>query len=331
MWLLTPSGFFSIVQKPEDVKRGTLTVRARVRSDLESLKQSCLPGMGDIQESISNDYRFRTIAPRSEVAAAVAAMVEQLDYSNFKNQVEKQQGQPRASLYHDVWDVLYHLQTQPQKYMTNKPAYHPRRNENGKLVALKSPSLPTGLDTWAKQGAMSCVVPQGAMPPTLNDIAFQSWSAAPTMIADWEALASQFRIEEPPFNAPNGYKRSAGVVVRESDGRIWLVAPSNGFGGYKATFPKGQLDGRSPQAAALTEAFEETGLQVRILSHLIDVKRTTTYTRYYLAERIGGNPADMGWESQAVMLVPQEKLGQIADNRNEVAIIEALSNVFTKG
>ncbi len=28
MWVLTPYGFFSIVQKPDDASRGTLTVRA---------------------------------------------------------------------------------------------------------------------------------------------------------------------------------------------------------------------------------------------------------------------------------------------------------------
>ena len=45
MWLMTPSGFFSIVQKPEDEQAGTLTIRARVRGDLERLRETCLPGM----------------------------------------------------------------------------------------------------------------------------------------------------------------------------------------------------------------------------------------------------------------------------------------------
>ena len=30
MWLITPLGFFSVVQKSEDARRGTLTVRSRV-------------------------------------------------------------------------------------------------------------------------------------------------------------------------------------------------------------------------------------------------------------------------------------------------------------
>jgi hypothetical protein len=110
MWLVTPIGFFSIVQKPGDKQNRTLTVRSRVRSDLAALKQHYLPGLGPIQESHDTDYRFRAVAPRSEVSAAMAHMVDGLDYSNFKSEVAKKQGHKRASLYHKVWDVLYHLQ-----------------------------------------------------------------------------------------------------------------------------------------------------------------------------------------------------------------------------
>ena len=110
MWLITPTGFFSIVQKPTDVAANTLTVRARVRQDLETLREQYLPGLGEIGESRSNDYRFRAVAPRAEVAAAMAAMVNGIEYPNFKSQVAKAQGRARSNLYHDVWDVLYRLQ-----------------------------------------------------------------------------------------------------------------------------------------------------------------------------------------------------------------------------
>ena len=110
MWLITPTGFFSIVQKPTDAQANTLTVRARVRQDLETLRAQCLPGLGKIEESRTNDYRFRAVAPRAEVAAALAEMVNRLDYGNFKSQVAKVQGPERAHLYHDVWNVLYRLQ-----------------------------------------------------------------------------------------------------------------------------------------------------------------------------------------------------------------------------
>ena len=41
------------------------------------------------------------------------------------------------------------------------------------------------------------------------------------------------------------------------------------------------------------------------------MRRTQTFTRYYLAKRMGGSPADMGWESQGVMLVPRELLDSL--------------------
>lgn len=106
MWLITPLGFFSIVQKPSDREANTLTIRARVRADLEALRNSHLPHLGEIQESRHNDYRFRAVAPRREVAAAMANMVETLDYSNFKSQVATVRGAGRSHLHHDVWPVL---------------------------------------------------------------------------------------------------------------------------------------------------------------------------------------------------------------------------------
>jgi hypothetical protein len=107
---MTPVGFFSIVQKPSDAGHGTLTVRARVRGDLEALQKRYLHAMGEIVESRSNDYRFRAVVPRADVAAAMSKMVEDLTYSNFKSEVAKVQGHAREHVYHDVWSVLYKLQ-----------------------------------------------------------------------------------------------------------------------------------------------------------------------------------------------------------------------------
>lgn len=338
MWLITTIGFFSVVQKPGDVAADTLTVRARVRGDLEALRERFLPGLGAIQESKTNDYRFRAVAPRAEVAAAMVSLVNQLDYSNFKNEVAKVQGSARAHLYHDVWDVLYRLQSEPQKFnlpfkrvpssLRKGAFFHPRPNDQGKRVEIKRPSQPSCLTAWADPMALACVVPDGPMPVVLNGLSVSSWHPVPESNDEWEALAAQHCISEPAFKAPVGYKKAAGVVVREPDGRFWVVAPSNAFGGYRATFPKGKIDkGLSTQATALVEAYEESGLQVRLIRYLVDVKRSTSYTRYYLAERMGGNPADMGWESQAVMLVPLEQLPQVLNHPNDLPILEALTKV----
>jgi len=120
MWLITPIGFFSIVEKPTDKGRDTLTVRARVRSDLEALRNAYIPVLGEIKESPNNDYRFRAVAPRADVAAAAASLIADLCYSNFKSEVAKRQGVKREQLYHDVWHVLYDLQS--GKFEATKPA-----------------------------------------------------------------------------------------------------------------------------------------------------------------------------------------------------------------
>lgn len=111
MWLITTFGFFSIVQKPEDVKSGMLTIRARVGSDLDTLRSNYLPVLGPTQESADSDYRYRALAPKTSVMTAMANITEDIDYSNFKNAVASRQGPIRAKLYGKVWDVLYGLQS----------------------------------------------------------------------------------------------------------------------------------------------------------------------------------------------------------------------------
>lgn len=150
MWLVTPIGFFSIVQKPGDKKNGTLTVRSRVRSDLAALKQHYLPGLGPIQESHDTDYRFRAVAPRGEVSAAISRQVDDLDYSNFKSEVAKKQGHKRASLYHQVWDVLHHLQTDPA-FAEKEPvaeSYGGVVVSGGRKVLLREPTKHHGGYAW---------------------------------------------------------------------------------------------------------------------------------------------------------------------------------------
>lgn len=165
------------------------------------------------------------------------------------------------------------------------------------------------------------------MPAEINGIPFVPWAQAPKTVAEWEALAAKKRIDEPDFVAPAGCKPAAGAVIREVDGRVWLVAPSNAFGGYQTTFPKGGLEGKSAQATALVETFEECGLQVRLIQHLIDVRRSTSFTRYYLAERVGGNPGDMGWESQAVMLCPVSRLHAVLNSPFDRVILDRLTEI----
>lgn len=219
----------------------------------------------------------------------------------------------------------HRMPTQTTLQRMTHMTHHPRPNNHGQPVSIHSPSQATPLTNWQDPDAMACVVPDGPMPEQLHGVPFERWYAASARPQEWEALAKKHWIEEPDFVVPAGFKRTAaGAVVQERDGRIWLVAPSNQFGGYKATFPKGTLEGKSTQATALMEVFEETGLQIRLKRHLVDVPRTASYTRYYLAERLSGYPGDMCWESQAVMLVPVNQLMQHLNNQHDWAIVEAI-------
>ena len=78
MWVLTTAGFFSIVEKPGDRAAGRLTIRARVRGDLERLRAEALPGLGTIETGAGTDYPFRAVAPRAEVATAMAKLATDL-------------------------------------------------------------------------------------------------------------------------------------------------------------------------------------------------------------------------------------------------------------
>lgn len=202
--------------------------------------------------------------------------------------------------------------------------YHPHPDEHGMPVPIRKPSKPSDQSAWAQPHRVACVVPGGPMPEFINGIPVTRWVDHPRDEASWEAIAARGHIAEPPFKAPAGLKAAAGVVIREPDGRVWVIAPTNRFAGYDTTFPKGTLDGTSMQAAAIREAFEESGLKVRLIRYLTDSRRTLSYSRYYLAERIGGNPADMGWESQAVMLVPPGELANVLNNWNDKSIAETL-------
>ena len=112
MWVMTSIGFFSIVQKPEDRASGELTVRARVRTDLEALRAH-LPSLGPIRDHAGTDYPFRARAPRAAVAEALSRLVAAIDYANFKDEVAGRQGHHRADVYGDVWSVLTDLERRP--------------------------------------------------------------------------------------------------------------------------------------------------------------------------------------------------------------------------
>jgi len=100
MWLYTIYGFYSVVQKSGDTE---LTIRARVRADLERLKIHYFPLLSEITESDDSDYRFRAKATHIAFANALYRIVQDIEYDNFKNAVATRQGTERAEIYNSVW------------------------------------------------------------------------------------------------------------------------------------------------------------------------------------------------------------------------------------
>jgi ADP-ribose pyrophosphatase YjhB (NUDIX family) len=164
------------------------------------------------------------------------------------------------------------------------------------------------------------------MPRELIGIPFTSWQP-PASDEGWVAVDGQAKIYEPPFELPPGKFPAAGAVIEESDGRVWLVSPTNAAFGYSTTFPKGRVKaGASLQATAIRQAFEKAGLQVKLTGYFVDSKRDATFTRYYRAQRVSGNPADCSWQSQAVHLVPRTRLAELLTHPNDKPLTDALYN-----
>lgn len=216
----------------------------------------------------------------------------------------------------------------PAKPKAMPKAYHPQPNDKGATVGLYAPHTHTDAATWGDPDQVATFTPgDNHRPHALHGVLFAPWQDRPRSPEGWNQVPGQYpELEEPPLPDPKGKHLSAGVVVVEEDGRVWTISPSNGFGGYSNTFPKGTIeDGINPQASAIKEAFEESGLQVEITGYLADVERSTSVTRYYRARRVGGDPCDMGWESQAAHLVPPAELANHLKNKYDKPLVDALT------
>lgn len=186
---------------------------------------------------------------------------------------------------------------------------HPALNDHGEPVVINYPSKPSGKETWTDPKAVATFTPAGAAPKSLNGVPFDSWKPP----ADWSKVSGQLpHLDDVPFHAVPGKVVGAGVIIQEPDGRVWVTKPTNHYGGYMHTFPKGTVEkGLSLQASAIKEAYEETGLKVEITGIHGDFERTTSKARYFIARRVGGTPRDMGWESQALRLAPLKALDKL--------------------
>ena len=205
---------------------------------------------------------------------------------------------------------------------------HPHLDDHGRAVRIHSPTTPSPASAWGDPRATAIVVPGGPVPASLHGIPFASWCPPSDADAWWEAETLRMAIPEPAFACPAGIKPAAGALVLEPDGRAWAVAPTNRFGGHMWTLPKGRTDGRSLAATALVEVFEEAGLRIRLTGFLCDMQRKETYTRFFLAERVGGSPATMGWESQAAVLAPVFSLRAMLTHLGDELVLDMFERYF---
>jgi len=186
---------------------------------------------------------------------------------------------------------------------------HPEKSENGSDVTILRPSSPTTADTWHASDKTASWTPKSE-DPHLD---------SPNK-PDTSPHIAESKFEKHPY-----LRTAAGIVMVEPDKRVWVCSPTNQFGGYKCTFPKGTVDeGGNLQDTAKREGLEETGLHAKITHHLGDYNRSTSKTRFFVGQRTGGAPSKMGWESQAVHLVPIDKLHEHLHDQVDLNILADL-------
>jgi hypothetical protein len=148
MWIITTDGFYSIVQKPWDVADDTLTVRARVREDLERFIDTVhaaktvkakLDKHRDIIEDRAADYAYRIQVPRDTVLSFMARSTANIDYYNFKDAVATQASPRRAAAYSRVWAHLLELQ-RPDNNQQHKRGVPGRVSHGGQAVGNAAPT-----------------------------------------------------------------------------------------------------------------------------------------------------------------------------------------------
>lgn len=211
--------------------------------------------------------------------------------------------------------------------MTESVILHPCLDENGKPVVVGHPSVSTALESWTdpKGVAILSRTDKHEIPTELNEIPFNDQLSIDDDVWQWLDRVPDCLPDEPEFVMPPGFRASSGCVVVEPDNRIWVVFPTNEYAGVKTTFPKGRLEPvLSLVQNAVKETWEESGLLVKPVAFLTDITRTKFVTRFFIARRIDGSPDLAGWESQAVGLMPVEKLPDFINRANDRRVFEPL-------
>lgn len=223
------------------------------------------------------------------------------------------------------------LAAQPAPTTQTAQVAHPKLNDQGQPVIINSPSTPTPDATWTDPATTAVFVPEGNTPTKIGNTELKPWSPPQDGWSNISGVNEKLDNRKPFTPAP-GKQAASGVIIVEDDGRIWLISPTNQFGGYDNTLPKGKLDSSlSMQENAIKEAWEETGLKVDIIGIVGDYEKSTSKVRYYLAKRVGGTPKNMGWEAQAVKLATLDDAKNLLNQQVDKDIISDLEKMVSSG
>lgn len=125
---------------------------------------------------------------------------------------------------------------------------------------------------------------------------------------------------------------SGGVIFRQEDGRV-QIALIGLRGGSVWCLPKGAVErGEDPEATALREVKEETGLLGRPLEKLGAIEywfydkeegaRVHKTVHFYLFEYVEGKPEDHDREVEEVRWYPAKEVLKLMTYRNEREVVE---------
>ena len=102
MWVFSTLGFISVVNEG-----GSLLVRARDKASLAQLSEFCNVS---IERTPLADYPYRTVVSKEALARFVSNQILDIDYRNFKSEVEDVLGHDFAKPLHKVWDVMHEVE-----------------------------------------------------------------------------------------------------------------------------------------------------------------------------------------------------------------------------
>jgi len=293
----------------------------------ESLAKSHVKGYTKTDGTVvkpHDDKRFKHEKPPAKWSSGIASSVKAPQYGFPKTPASWPTKAPQSSLWSGHGGSSGSLFKDAPK--PEPKAWHPKLGDKGQKVGIYSPHVPA-VGALSAPGEIATITPGCEMPESLNGIPFADWTP-PESDDQWDYVEGvNDDLAEPAMHCPAGKLPASGLVIVETDGRVWLVSPTNKFGGYLNTFPKGKVEEEmSFQANAIKEAWEEAGIKANIIGLLGDVERTTSVTRYYLARRVAGNPAQaMTWESQAVHLCPISKLTGFLDAKVDHQVVDLLA------